>query len=54
MLTPTLEVLYHASFAEHKDIVSKDVLSALLTTVLGEDGSKEIIAKVARDVLGLR
>ena len=46
-LNTTLNALYHASFAEHKDIVSKDVLSEILATVHGESKSKEIMAKVA-------
>lgn len=47
----SLKALYHASFAEHKDIVSKDVLSEILATVHGESGSKDIMAKVTSRIL---
>ena len=51
LLTPeklqeTIALLYHASFVEHRDVVDKDTLFALLTRVQGEDGAKDIIAKV--------
>ena len=41
-----LNKLYHASFVERKHIVSQDILANLLSTMFGEQGTKEIIAKV--------
>lgn len=43
----TLKALYHAFFAEHRDVTSKDTLSELLTAVHGEHKSNEMIAKVS-------
>lgn len=45
-LAATLNVLYHASFVEHLDVVDKDVLHKLLSEVHGEDGAREIMTKV--------
>lgn len=45
-LEETFRVLYHASFAEHLDVVDKDVLHELLSKVLGEDGARDIMTKV--------
>ena len=42
----TFAVLYHASFAEHRDVVEKDTLLSLLARVHGEDRAKEIMTKV--------
>lgn len=45
-LAATFSVLYHASFAEHLDVVDKDVLHKLLSKVHGDDGATEIMNKV--------
>ena len=45
-LTPTLEVLFNASFVDRKDVVSKDILLDLLATVHGKRLANEIIEKV--------
>lgn len=44
-LGETLDILYHASFAEHQDVVENDVLESLLVKVHGQAGAKETIAK---------
>lgn len=45
-LEEAFRVLYHASFAEHEDVVEMNTLARLLRNVLGEDGAKEIMSKV--------
>lgn len=42
----TLAAFYHASFAEHQDVVDKSIMCSLLAKVLGEDRMETIMAKV--------
>ena len=53
-LTPTLEVLFNASFSDQKDIVSKDILLDLLATVHGKMVANEIMEKVLMSFSELR
>ena len=50
-LTPTLRVLFNASFVDRKDVVSKDILLDLLATIHGVTLANEIIEKVLKGFL---
>ena len=45
-LVPTLKALYYATFVKHQDIVSEDCLFNVLSTVHGDQRSKDILTKV--------
>lgn len=45
----TLAAFYHASFAEHQDVVDKDIMYSLLEQVLGQDRAETMLAKSISD-----
>lgn len=45
-LADTLAAIYHASFAEQKEIHTPEGLMPILEKIFGEEGTKEILTKV--------
>lgn len=45
-LADTLAAIYHASFAEQKEVHTPESLMPIFEKIFGEEGTKEILAKV--------
>lgn len=45
-LVDTLAAIYHASFAEQKEVHTLEGLMPILEKIFGEEGTKEILTKV--------
>lgn len=52
-LADTLAAIYHASFAELKEVHTPESLMPILAKVFGERESREIVTKVSFGVVGI-
>lgn len=50
-LADTLAAIYHASFAEHKEIHTLESLTHIFEKIYGKEGTKEILTKVGIEVI---
>lgn len=50
-LADTLAAIYHASFAEQKEVHTPESLMPILENIFGDEGTKEILIKVGIQVV---